>query len=73
MFVIVNDINDFYSYKLIDVMVFQNLIWSKMRFLSVWTMSNHIFMSIFHFLEFIKLIVGSKRPNTNKIVSFGGF
>jgi hypothetical protein len=43
----------------------------KMRFFGVWTMSNHVFMSIFHSLELIKWIINGRRPNTYKTIPYG--
>jgi len=42
-------------------------------FLSVWIEGNHTFIVMFPSPKFKKLIISDRRPNSCKIVPFGGF
>jgi len=68
-------VDDFFisSLQITPMMMFQNPICSGVRLLSVWTMGNHMFTSIFPSQEVIKYMVDDITPNTYKTVSFGGF
>ena len=72
LFIILNhDATNFFAKLKNYLMLFQNLICSRMIF-SVYMESDYTFMSIFLYLEFKKLIIGDRRHNTCNTVSFGG-
>jgi len=50
----------------------KNPIYLEMIFFSVWIVGNNIFTSIFPSPEFMKLMVGDRRPDTCKTIHFNG-
>jgi hypothetical protein len=44
---------------------------SEWVFFSIWIKSDHVFMLMFYFLEFKKLMVSDRRLDTNKIIFYG--